>query len=249
VRSGNHPTAARDGTSPAEAEPVHREEPHALAGLTRIALRPIGSPLPLGLLALVPAGVVLGLLQLGAFPLSESRTVALLLLGFVVPLMFGAAAFAFLARDTVAGTGLGLFGGTWLATALALLSAPRPGATSPALGAFLLCVGGAMVVLVAGAAFGKLGPALVIVVGAARFAVAGLYELTGSRGLEHAGAILGLVLAATALYSALATTVEDVQGSMKLPLLRRRQAHDAIAGPFDAQLERVEHEAGVRQQL
>ncbi|HEX5146663.1 MAG TPA: GPR1/FUN34/YaaH family transporter [Conexibacter sp.] len=230
------------------AQAVRREDPHALAELTRINLRPIGSPLPLGLLALVPAGVVLALLQLGALALDQTRTVALLLLGFVAPLMLGTAAVAFLARDTVAATALGLFGGTWLATALALLSG-RPGMTSPALGVFLLCVAGGMVALVAGAAFGKLGPALVIVVGASRFAVAGLYELIGSRGLEHAGAILGLCLAATALYSAVATTVEDVQGSMKLPMLRRRQARDAIAGSFDAQLERIEHEAGVRQQL
>ncbi len=72
--------------------------------------------------------------------------------------------------------------------------------------------------------------------------------LTRSRGLEHAGAILGLRLAATALYSALATAIEDVQGQSKLPMLRRRQAQEAITGPFDAQLERIEHEA-VRQQL
>lgn len=249
MSSGDHRASAPHGAPAAARPPVRREDdPHALAELTRITLRPIGSPLPLGLLALVPAGVVLGLLQLGALRLDQTRTVALLLLGFVVPLMLLSSVFAFLARDTVAATGLGLFGGTWLATALALLSG-RPGATSPALGVFLLCVGGGLVVLVASASFGKLGPALVIVVGAARFVVAGLYELNGSRGLEHAGAILGLCLAGTALYSALATAVEDVHGSSKLPMLRRRQAADAISGPFDAQLERIEHEAGVRQQL
>ena len=39
---------------------------------TRITLRPIGSPLPLGLLALMCAGVVLSLQQVGALTTSDS---------------------------------------------------------------------------------------------------------------------------------------------------------------------------------
>jgi len=222
--------------------------PVQTAQISRIVLRPIGSPLPLGVLALVPAGVVMGVMQLGGIPVSETRTVAFLLLGFVVPLQLVASVLSFLARDTIAGTGLGLFGGTWLATALALMAGP-PGARSHALGVFLLCVGASMVVLVAGASFGKLGPALVMVFGAARFVISGLYELLGGTGLEHAGAIVGLGLAAVALYSALATEIEDVQGETKLPLGRRAMAAEALTGPFERQLERIEHEAGVRQQL
>jgi succinate-acetate transporter protein len=219
-----------------------------LAGLTRIVLRPIGSPLPLGILALAPAGVLMGVLQLGGMPVTQAKTVALLLLGFVVPLQLLASILAFLARDTVAGTGLALFGGTWLATALALLSG-QPGARSQALGVFLLCVGATMIVLIGGAAFGKFGPALVLVLGAVRFGVSGLYELIGGTGLEHAAAIIGLALAAAALYSALATEIEDVQGELKLPMGRRNLAREAFEGPFDRQLERIEREAGVRQQL
>jgi succinate-acetate transporter protein len=219
-----------------------------IADRSRIVLRPIGSPLPLGVLALVPAGVLMGVMQLGGIPVTETKTVAFLLLGFVVPLQLVASVLSFLARDTIAGTGLGLFGGTWLATGLALLTG-EPGARSHALGVFLLCVGGSMVVLVAGASFGKLGPALVMVMGAARFVVSGLYELIGGTTLEHAGAIVGLVLAGVALYSALATEVEDVQGETKLPLGRRALAAEALTGPFERQLERIEHEAGVRQQL
>jgi hypothetical protein len=218
------------------------------AAISRIVLRPIGSPLPLGVLALVPAGAVMGVLQLGGIPVSETKTVAFLLLGFVVPLQLIASVLSFLARDTIAGTGLGLFGGTWLATALALMAGP-PGARSHALGVFLLCVGASMVVLVAGASFGKLGPALVMVFGAARFVISGLYELLGGTGLEHAGAIVGLGLAGVALYSALATEVEDVQGETKLPIGRRAMAAEALSAPFERQLEGIEHEAGVRQQL
>jgi hypothetical protein len=39
-----------------------------------------------------------------------------------------------------------------------------------------------------------------------------------------------------------------VQGETKLPLGRRAMAPKALRGPFDSQLERIEHEARVRQQ-
>ena len=172
----------------------------------------------------------------------------MILLGFVVPLMLLATIFSFLARDTVAGTGLGLFAGAWLATALTALTSP-PGSTSQGLGVFLLTLAAAMIVLIAGASFGKAGPAAVIVVGAGRFLLTGLYELNGHRGLEHAAAIVGFVLAGIALYSALATTVEDVQGRPALPMGRRKKAMAALDAPFPTQLEGLEHEAGVRQQL
>jgi succinate-acetate transporter protein len=214
---------------------------------TRIVLRPIGSPLPLGLLALVPAGVMLSCQQIGAIDVTEGRTIAFLLLGFVVPLQFAATILAFLARDSVAGTGLGLFSGAWLASALTLLNA-KPGSTSHAFGVFLLSVGAGMIVVVAGASFGKVGPALVITVGAVRFVLSGLYELTANTGVEHAAAVIGFILAGVALYSAVATEVEDVSGP-KLPLGRRGPAKAALEEPLSAQLARIEHEAGVREQL
>jgi hypothetical protein len=69
-----------------------------IGSISRIVLRPIGSPLPLGVLALVPAGVLMGVLQLGGIPVTETKTVALLLLGFVVPLQLIASVLSFLAR-------------------------------------------------------------------------------------------------------------------------------------------------------
>jgi uncharacterized protein len=220
----------------------------AVRDRTRIILRPIGSPLPLGLLALMCASVLLALQQIGAIPTTETKTIALVLLGFVAPLMLVATVFSFLARDTVAGTALGLFTGAWLATSLNLLAA-APGQTSKTLGVFYLALAASFAVIIVGASFGKAGPAVVIVFGVARFLLAGLYELTADVGLEHAAAIVGLGLAVAALYSALATEIEDVQGQVKLPMGRRAAAHDALAGPFDSQLERIEHEAGVRNQL
>jgi uncharacterized protein len=219
----------------------------SVADYTRIFLRPIASPLPLGLMALACAGLLLALQQVGAFAQSDGQTVYLILVGFVIPLMMLATIFCFLARDTVAATALGLFTGAWLATALTGLAGG--GKTSGALGAFLLVLAACMLILIAGASFGKAGPAVVIAVGATRFLITGLYEITGSTGLEHAAAVVGFLLAGTALYSALATEVEDVQGALKLPLGRRARAREALTAPLDRQLDLLEHEAGVRQQL
>jgi succinate-acetate transporter protein len=230
---------------------THAGDGHSGAAVrdrTRIMLRPIGSPLPLGLLALMCAGLLLSLEQLGTIPQTETSTIALLLLGFVAPLMLISSIFSFLARDTVAGTALGLFAGAWLATGLNFLSA-TPGQTSKALGVFFLALAASFAVIIVGASFGKAGPAVVVVFGVARFLLAGLYELTGDVGVEHAAAIVGFGLAAAALYSALATEIEDVQGEVKLPMGRRASAREALSGPFDSQLEQLEHEAGVRNQL
>jgi uncharacterized protein len=215
---------------------------------TRITLRPIASPLPLGLLAIMTGGLLLALSQVGALPPKDQHTIALILLGFVVPLELIATIFCFLARDTVAATGLGLFSGAWLASALTLMSSP-PGQTDKAYGVFLLALAASMLVVISGASFGKAGAALVMVFGAARFGVAGLYELLGNTGLERAAAIVGFVLVATALYTALATEVEDVRGERKLPIGRKADAAKALDAPFADQLEALEQEAGVRQQL
>lgn len=211
-------------------------------------LRPLGSPLPLGLIALAASGLLLGCWQIGAFSLSEGETVALIVLTFTVPLQFIAAVLCFLARDTLGGSGLGVFAGAWLASGTVLLGS-QPGATSPAFGVFLLAISGAMVVLIASAVGGKAGPAAVMVAGSARFLLAGLYELTASTGLEHASAIVGFVLVGTAAYTALATALEDVHGATKLPIGRRGRAASAIQGGMADQLAGLEHEAGVRQQL
>jgi hypothetical protein len=232
----------------AQPPAYNANEDHDVSARTRVVLRPIGSPLPLGLLAIAPAGLLLSCLQVGALSTSEQRLVAILVLGFSVPLNLLAAVLAFLARDGLGGSALGVFAGAWLASGTALLSS-RPGTTSNALGVFLLAIAGTFLVLVAGAAGGKAGAAVVMVAGAARFTLAGLYELIGSVGLERASAVLGFVLVVAAVYTALATEIEDVHGVSKLPIGRRKRAATAIRGGFEQQLEGLEREAGVRQQL
>jgi succinate-acetate transporter protein len=219
------------------------------ADAARVVLRPIANPLPLGFLALAAGTLLVSGLQLGWLAPAQGDAVALCLLAFVFPLQLVASIFGFLARDIVAATGMGLLAGAWLSIALVTLTAPAPGATSDALGLFLLLAGTAMLVPCAAATTGKLVPAAVLGTTAVRFWLTGLYELTTSSGWERAAGIVGLVLLALALYAALALALEDARTATVLPLGRRAAGEDALAGGLDAQLAGVEHAAGVRRQL
>lgn len=219
------------------------------ASAARVVLRPIANPLPLGFLALAAGTLLVSGLQLGWLAAAESRDVGLILLAFVVPLQLVASVFGFLARDVAAGTGMGLLSGTWLSIALVTLSAPEPGATSDALGLFLLLAGSAMLVPFAAAATGKLVPAAVLGTTALRFGLTGLYQLTAASGWKHAAGIVGLVLLGVALYAALALALEDARSATLLPVGRRDGGAEALTAGLDAQLAGVEHAAGVRRQL
>jgi uncharacterized protein len=98
-------------------------------------------------------------LQLGWLSVSEGEQVLLILLAFVVPLQLITAVFGYLARDVIAGTGMGILAGTWLAIALVMHESPA-GATSDALGLFLLLAATAMLIPAMAAAAGKLVPRL-----------------------------------------------------------------------------------------
>jgi hypothetical protein len=217
--------------------------------VARVTLRPIGSPLPLGALVLVPSGLLLAGSQLGWFSTSELKTLPFLLLGFAVPLQLVASVFAFLGRDSLVGTGFSIFTGTWLAYGLVSLSSP-PGQTSHLLGVFFLAVGGIFAMLMGGGlAGGKAAAGAVILAGSARFILSGLYEMTGSTGVEHAAGIVGLVFAGVAGYVGFATLLEDSARRTILPIGRRGPARAAFAEGLEAQLDQLEHEAGVREQL
>jgi succinate-acetate transporter protein len=141
--------------------------------------------------------------------------------------------FGFLARDVVAGTGMGLLSGTWLSIGLVML-AGEPGATSDALGLFLLLAAIAMLVPASAAATGKLVAAAVLATTALRFATTGLYQLTAADGWKTTAGIIGLALCALAVYAALAMALEDARQRTVLPLGRGTG---------------IDGEPGVRQQL
>lgn len=222
------------------------ESPNTRA--TRIMLRPIATPFPLGFVALGFATLLVSGSELGWFDPARSVMVAVALVGVTFPLQLLAAVFGFLGRDTVAATGFAVQGTTWLMIGLDRLLVGATG-SDPVLGVFLLAAAAAVLICVAGASTGKLVPAIVLATTALRFALTGLYEITGSHALEHAGAVVGLALVAMVAYAALALELENLERRTVLPLLRRGHGREAMTADLAHQGRRLEHEAGVREQL
>jgi len=221
---------------------------NANAEATRIVLRPIATPFPLGFGGLATASLLVAGSELGWFTTADRPTVALVLIAFAFPLQMLASIFGFLGRDTVAATGFGVQGGTWLVVGLDLLITP-PGRTNGALGVLLMTAAAWVLICTLGASLGKLAPGGVLLLTAVRFALTGLYELTQSTGIEHAAAVVGLALVVAAAYVALATEVENLQRRTVLPLLRRGGGAEAMQRDLAVQAQSVQHEAGVREQL
>jgi hypothetical protein len=91
--------------------------------------------------------------------------------------------------------------------------------------------------------------AAVLAVAVPRFLIAGLADLTGSQALSQAGAVLGFLLAAVALYTAFALLMEDSRGREVLPVGRLAMARHATQGSLAMQLRDIERQAGVRRTL
>lgn len=218
------------------------------AAATRIFLRPIATPIPLGFFALATASLLLAGAELHWFTASDRTIVAVVLVAFTFPLQLLASVFGFLGRDTAVATSFGVLCATWLVLGIDRLLTP-PGHTSPAVGVLLLAAAGWVALCATGASLGKLGPAIVLGLAALRFAVTGVHELTGSGGLQRASAIVGLVLVAAVVYVALALELESLQRRTLLPVLRRGRGREAVEGDLADQTRTAEHEPGVREQL
>ena len=216
-------------------------------GNTRVVLRPVGSPLPLGFLGLFVSTLSFSALQLGWVPETQGSTVALAALGLTVPVQLLASVFGFLARDPVAGTGMGILAGTWATAGLATLTSP-PGATSAGLGMVLVAAGVAMLVPAAGGRE-KTVAATVMGLSALRFLVTGVAELSAVPAWMTAAGVTGLVLAVVSLYAAMAFELEGTDRRDVLPLWRRGAAASAVHEDEADQLRDVAREPGVRKQL
>jgi uncharacterized protein len=243
-----HPTAA-----PVPSEAPHGIPQHPMASastgaeVTRIVLRPIASPLPLGFLSLGAATTAFASVQLGWVEQAQGHTIALGVLALTVPLQLLAAVMGFLARDPVAATGMGILSGTWAAICLATLSSP-PGAASAGLGVILLASAACLLVPAAGAR-AKAVPALVILTSAARFAITGIAELADGQGWLHAAGWVGITLAVLSGYAALALELESSESRTLLPLGRTGKGKEAGNGRLSDQIATIATEPGVRQQL
>lgn len=173
---------------------------------SRILLRPIANPLPLGFVGLAGATVMLSGLQLGWIPMTEKSKVGLLIMLVAVPVQLIACVMGFLARDPAAATGVGTLAVSWLAIGAATFTG-APGARSLALGVLLFYLAAAVLVSAVVASFGKLLVPLVLGITAARFAVTGVYQYVGGTVWMRAAGWIGVALAAVAVLAIAALEV------------------------------------------
>ncbi|MFJ6940578.1 GPR1/FUN34/YaaH family transporter [Streptomyces sp. NPDC101132] len=216
-----------------------------LRAMTRINLRPMASPMPLGFFTVAIASVMTGCLQLGVFDAAERRAVALCVLP-AFALQFLVSILAFAARDVVAATLMGVFAGSWLAYALVTGTGAAGGAR--VLGVFNLAFL-ALGALMAAVTRPKRALWAVIVASLPRWAATGLGGLTGAEALTRTAGALGLVVAVAAGYAAFALMLEDMRSEEVLPIGRSGPAHHAVEGDLAVQLRNLERQAGVRRTL
>ncbi|MFR9805986.1 hypothetical protein ACL02T_27405 [Pseudonocardia sp. RS010] len=218
----------------------------------RVVLRPLGNPVPLACVGLAGATVTLAGAQLHWLPTALSPQVGLVLVLFAAPLQLVAAVLAYLARDAASGSGIGIQAATWLVSGAVLLTS-APGSRSPVLGLLLFVAAAGVLIVCVAAAGGKLVLAALFGLVAVRYALTGVYEYHGGPGWETAAGWSGLVLGALALYSALATDLDEAWGRSLLPLLRRGRGRSAARGRSGAEggraTEELTAEPGVREQL
>lgn len=213
----------------------------------RIFLRPIGSALPLGFFSFGIGMLLLGTQALTWIPLTEQKDVGMLLIAFVFPLELIATIVAFLARDTLGATTLGLFTTSWLALGWVLFESP-PGTKSVTLGIYLFGFATAALLLALMSTLGKPFFSVLLTVAVARMVLSGYYQAGGSAEWDRVAGGFGIALAALAMYGGTALGLEDARHRELLPLFRRGGADRAFQG-YEAQLDRLESEPGVRQQL
>lgn len=228
--------------------PEHERRALENAAHTRIVLRPLATPLPLGFLGLFLATLLVAGMQLGWVPDTQDKILAIAILVFTVPLQFIACIYGFLVRDLVAGTGMGILGGSWATIAIVLLVS-RPGSVSSGLAFVLVVAGCALCVPSTAAATTKRLAGAVNVATALRFWVTAVYEWGGPHVWETIAGGVGIALAALAVYAAVAFELEDQQRRTLLPVWRRRTGEIAMTGDLVAQVSEVQNEAGVRKHL
>jgi uncharacterized protein len=212
----------------------------------RIVLRPIGSPLTIGMSGLAIASLVESGLDLGWVPTTQSVQVGLVLLAVPFVLQLLASIFSYLARDGSAGAATGVLGTTWLALGLLHISSGS-GRPLSSVGLLLVSSGSVLALSALVVSSTKPLPGLVFFLAAIRFVLAGVYQLSTQGGWKSVAGVAGLVVCAGAAYCVLAFELEGQQRQAVLPTLRRGRAalptSDEDAGRRDG----IDREAGVRQ--
>lgn len=214
----------------------------------RINLRPLASALPLGFLSFGIGMFLLGAQGAGWIPVGQAAQLGLVLAAFVFPLELLATIFAFLSRDVLSASALGLFSTSWLTLGLVDMTA-QPGQTSKVVGFYLFAFTVAIAVLALVGFLGKPLISLLLLISAARALLQAIYEMSGTTGAERGSGYVALVIAGMAGYGGLALLLEDLRQRAVLPIARRGASQQSIEGDLGVQVARARQEAGVRQQL
>ncbi|MEU3572897.1 hypothetical protein AB0E96_31415 [Kitasatospora sp. NPDC036755] len=244
--AGNGAPIGPDRGAPTDADRSAdpRREPD-LHAMTRLTLRPIASPMPLGFFTVAISSTVASSLQLGLVDGAYRQAVALTLFSaFALQLLVSVLAFG--ARDVIAATLMGGFAGAWLANGL-VTAADAPGGAR-VLGVMNL-VFTVFAALMASVARPKKVLWVLLLIAVPRYFVAGLYGVSGVAWLGHLAGALGMLLAAVAMYAAYALMLEELRGREVLWIGRSGPVHDAMHAGLADQLERLERQAGVRRTL
>lgn len=194
--------------------PLVPQEPPA-----RVFVRPIGSPLALGLCGLAVASLVESGLDLSWIAISQTPYVGIAVLTLPVVLPLIASVLAYLAGDAATGTAAGVIATTWLSLGVVQL-VDSPDATSGALGLMLIAAASLLALTAVSVSIAKPLPALLFLAAALRFALTGVYHLSSDQGFQRASGVVGLILFVGALYTVLAFELED-QRKPLLPTFRR----------------------------
>lgn len=177
---------------------------------------------------------------------SQATQVGLILLAVPFVLQLLASVFSYLARDGAGGAQLGVLATTWGAMGFVHIVSV-PGSRSGALGLLLISAGAMLACSGFAVMPAKPLPALVFLIAALRFGLAGVYQLGATSAWRDAAGIAGLVVLGLATYCVTAFELEGQQRRPVLPTFRRARGAVAISHGLPAQVDGVAREAGVRQ--
>jgi uncharacterized protein len=211
-----------------------------------VVLRPIGSPLTVGLSGLGVASLVDSGLGFGWIPSSDSTEVGLVLLSVPFLLQLLACVLSYLVGDGAVGATVGVLATTWLAIGLLHLS--RGGVQRDgALGLLVLAAGAAVGISAITICLTNPLAGTIFALAALRFVLDGVYQLGGAPGWQDVASIAGLAVSGLVLYAVPAFELEGQCRRAMLPTLRRARRKTGVLCDAGAQLSGVAREAGVRE--
>lgn len=218
------PAAPPSGNVPAPGESVTR------GPSPFVMLRPLGSPLTVGMSGLAIASLVQTGVELHWTAAAQRPQAGLILITVPFLLQMLACIFSYLVHDGATGAAVGVRSTSWLATGLVDLSSPL-GTRSGPLGLLLLDSGAVVLLTAIAISTEKVLPGFVFTTAAARFLLAGVHELTGAAGWQLAAGWCGLLVCGLAGYAAFAFELDRQRERPVLPTLRRERAARQLREP------------------